>query len=95
MSNFQVIHCPRCKTDINIPSLTKEEKMELTSTKFNKGEISTIEMLRTLAELDLKEAKAVVTHLNKAGHCNRCNYDSLQGENMFCPKCKSFNLNWP
>jgi uncharacterized paraquat-inducible protein A len=93
MNDLNIIHCARCKTDIKMPSLTKDEKADLVILNNAKGRTLAIEQVRLKTGLDLKESKALVIHMNKLGHCNRCDHTLLQGENITCPKCKSFNLN--
>lgn len=94
MNDLQIIHCTRCKSDIKIPPLTTEQKKEIKSIRERRGMGSMLERIRKITELDLMGSKILALHVNQIGHCNRCNYDKLQGENQICPKCKSFNLNW-
>lgn len=94
MNDSLIKHCARCKTDIKIPPLTTEQKNELKTVREKQGMGSTLARIREITRLDLRDSKILAIHINEAGHCNRCNYDQLQGENQICPKCKSFNLNW-
>ena len=94
MSNLKTIHCARCKADIKIPSLTTDEKKDLAMLNQAKGSAFAIAQVRVKTGFDLKESKALIMHMNRLGHCNRCDYMLLQGENVTCPNCKAFNLNW-
>lgn len=94
MNDFVIEHCARCKTDIKIPVLTAGQKKELGTIREKIGMGSTLARIREITSLDPRNSKILAIHINEAGHCNRCNYDKLQGENQICPKCKSFNLNW-
>jgi hypothetical protein len=86
-------YCKRCKLDLNIPELTEEEKLEIWSIKDQS--MLAIKAIMDFGNLNLKEAKAIETHINeKYGQCNRCNKSDLVSENVECPKCKAFNLNW-
>jgi predicted Zn-ribbon and HTH transcriptional regulator len=80
--------------DIKLPPLTMEQKKEIKAIRERQGMGSVLERIRKITELDLRDSKILAIDVNEAGHCNRCNYDKLQGENQICPKCKSFNLNW-
>jgi hypothetical protein len=88
------IKCAKCKTEVIIPSLTQEQKLGIIKAYQHSGDVFAIEMIRNLTRFALHEAKALYLHLNDNKHCNRCAYDSLVGENVVCPKCKAFNLNW-
>jgi predicted Zn-ribbon and HTH transcriptional regulator len=94
MNDFSIKRCARCKTDIRIPSLTTDQKKEIKTARKKQGMGSTLAKIREITNLDLRDSKALVIHIYEAGHCNRCTYDKLQGENQICPRCKSFNLNW-
>ena len=94
MNEFLIKYCARCKTDIKIPSLTIELKNEINTVRKKQGMGSTLASIRKITTLDLVDSKILAIHINNAGHCNRCNYNELKGENAISPKCKAFNLNW-
>ncbi|SHG74651.1 hypothetical protein SAMN04488109_1659 [Chryseolinea serpens] len=94
MNDLQIKHCPRCKNDIKIPPLTTEQKKELQTIRERQGMGSLLERIRKITALDLIDSKILTIHINKTGHCNKCIYANLKGENQICPECKSFNLNW-
>jgi hypothetical protein len=92
--NSLMFNCSKCGSSIKIPAWTKQEKGEITKSIQQNGKPATVELIKRKAGFDLKEAKALATHYNNIGYCNRCNFGELQGENVFCPKCNAFNLNW-
>lgn len=86
-------HCKRCNLDLNIPELTEEEKLEIWGMK-DQSMLAT-KAIMAFGNLSLIEAKAIETHINKKyGQCTRCDKPDLVGENVECPKCNAFNLNW-
>jgi len=84
-------YCKRCKFELKIPNFTEEEKLTI----WGLSSIVRIKKIMDLSKLDKREAKGLMVHINKKyGHCHRCNKTDLVGENVECPKCKTFNLNW-
>jgi ribosomal protein L7/L12 len=94
MTNLKIFHCLRCNSDVKVPFFTNDEKEKLKVLANVEKKVSAIEEVRKISGLDLKESKTLIIHLNKFGHCIRCDNNDLIGENLTCPKCKSFNLNW-
>jgi Zn finger protein HypA/HybF involved in hydrogenase expression len=90
-----VKHCSRCQADITIPALSPQVKVELMQLKNAQKPLHVVKIIQEKTGLGLAVAKGLTMHMNqKRGHCHRCNYGELRGENVICPKCKSLNLNW-
>jgi len=86
-------YCKRCKFQLSIPELTEEQKLKFWGIR-NEG-LFIIKELMSSTNLSKSEAKAIKIHINEGyGKCIRCNKLDLIGENIECPKCKAFNLNW-
>jgi uncharacterized paraquat-inducible protein A len=86
------MHCSRCGTDIKIPDLVQTDKEALLKILQANQPLLTIKKIRDKTDLNLADAKSLMQHLNvQKGHCHRCNYQALSGENVICPKCKSVN----
>ena len=94
MDTDKIFHCQRCDSKIKVPGLTVIEKEEIKSMMKSSGKLQAIAYLNKNSALDLADSKALILHFNDKGHCVRCNNNDLTGENVICPKCKSFNLNW-
>ncbi len=94
MKLLKVVHCKRCGANIKVPVLTIKQKIQLRRLKNGGKTLNAVDQVRHFVGYDLKEAKALALHINDQGHCNRCDFDDLQGENVICPKCQAFNLNW-
>ncbi len=90
------IQCKNCmpKEGIEIPTFAQSDKQQLLEWK----KVSPLHAVRQLMEVNQFShinAKYIITHINtEYGSCNRCNFDSLDQENITCPKCGSFNFNW-
>ncbi len=40
------------------------------------------------------KAKRVIAHFDEVyGQCHHCNFATLEGQSVTCPKCNSFNYN--
>jgi len=89
-----IFQCLRCNSTIKLPTLTLIQKDEIKTMMKTAGKLSTITYLSKITGLDIGDSKAVIMHLNNYGHCVRCENKNLIAENVVCPKCKSFNLNW-
>ena len=88
-------YCKKCKLELSIPNFSEEEKLTIWGLKAQNFSMFTIQKIRDFSELSLKDAKELMVHLNaNYGQCHGCNHLDLVGENIDCPKCKSFNLNW-
>ncbi len=94
MNIQNIYHCLRCNSTIKLPTLTFEQKDDIKEMMKTSEKLSTITYLSKITGLDISDSKAVIMHLNENGHCVRCKNKNLIGENVVCPKCKSFNLNW-
>jgi len=96
LQNFtEFKYCKRCHSELKIPNLSKLKKVELRKLEKENLPLQALKKLRTEHELTLREAKVLIVHINENyGHCIRCNFNELVKENIDCPKCKAFNLNW-
>ena len=93
--NKMMEYCKRCKTEIRIPEFSEEQRLEIWSMKALGMSLFAIKQIKDKSDLDLKESKVLLNHINtRYGDCIRCNNSKLEKENIECPKCKSFNLNW-
>ena len=87
-------NCKRCKCEIPIPDLSEEQKLEIWMLVRQRNLLA-INKIQEYGNLNLAEAKALRLHINDHyKNCIRCNYAGLVGENIECPSCKGFNLNW-
>lgn len=85
--------CNKCGFRLNIPNFTTVQKQEILKAK--DSSLIAIKMISDYSNLNLVDSKALFLHINKKhGHCIRCDNTGLVGENVDCPKCKAFNLNW-
>ncbi len=92
---MQNLNCKKCNIEIMIPDLTDEQKRELLEMKQAGLNIQVVQRIQDIAKLGLKNSKGLMEHINDTyGHCHRCNFQELDGENIICPKCKSVNTNW-
>lgn len=88
-----IIYCKKCKSEIVIPMLTEGQKLEIWG--LNDQSMIAIAKIAEYGKLNLTEAKKIHDHVNKEyGNCIRCNNTDLKGENVTCPKCNAFNINW-
>ena len=87
--------CGKCKFEIKIPDFSEEQKLIIWGLKANDFSMFAIKKIKDYTNLNLKDAKGLMMHINtKYGHCNHCKNTELTSENIECPKCKGFNLNW-
>jgi len=87
--------CLNCASTLKEFTKTEEDKLEIWAYKAGGFQLFGVKLLREQHRLSLKEAKAVMLHMNLVfGKCHRCDYDELESENIICPKCQSFNYNW-
>lgn len=90
-----IIHCIKCDYTLSIPDFSNYEKSKILEIMNQNSDLKVIPLIHEMTKLSMKDSKALCFHINKlTGHCHRCNYDRLVGENVTCPKCKSLNLNW-
>ncbi len=90
------IQCKHClpREGIEIPDFSPLEKQEIWEWK-QKSSVYAVKQLMVDKQFSLLHAKYIVTHLNKSyGHCNRCEFDQLDGEYITCPICNALNFNW-
>lgn len=87
-----IYYCCRCKCTIKIPNFSEEQKNKIWAVR---DKLIAIKIIQQYSELSIGEAKALKIHLNQHyGKCLRCKKDDLVGENVTCPKCKGFSVNW-
>ena len=92
---MEIYYCNKCKTDVKIPLLKEELKNELVALLENKKPLLAIKLIKENSNLGLFDSKVLIDHFDKEkGKCNRCNFDRLEGIELYCNKCKAFNLNW-
>ena len=88
------IKCERCKVEIVGVHFSEEQRLEIWGLIAQDLRLIAIKKIRDEYKLSHRDAKIIGSHLNKEyGKCHRCDFDNLQGENIVCPKCKSFNYN--
>lgn len=86
--------CNRCQWKIVELNWSEEQKLEIWGLVNQELRLFAVKKLRDNFNVNLKEAKGIVVHINKDfGKCIRCNFDQLSEENIECPKCKAFNYN--
>jgi hypothetical protein len=82
------------KYGVEIPNFNQSEKNELVKLTIQSPIRSTKYIINTF-NLSHKDAKYIVTHINKTyGQCNCCNVEGLNREYMDCPNCGALNFNW-
>jgi hypothetical protein len=86
--------CAKCETVLVLPdSLDSRERQEVARLR-RSDVMAAIEYLTQIHSLDLREAKAVASHIPPtAGECTRCHTPIPSGDST-CPRCRSLNLNW-
>lgn len=88
-------YCKKCNIELKIPNFSEEEKLTIWGLKVQDFSMFAIQTIRDYTDFNLKDAKGFIVHINKKyGQCHKCNYSNLVGENIECPECKGFNLNW-
>ena len=86
--------CEKCKSEVVGINFSEEQKLEIWALIAQDLKLFAIKKIRDEYKLSLRDAKIIGAHLNKEfGKCHRCDYEGLEGENIVCPKCKSFNYN--
>jgi len=91
-----IVKCKNClpKEGIDIPDFAISEKSKLIEFTIQ-SPLHTTNYLIDNVKLSHKDAKYIVTHINKIyGQCNRCKFDQLDEEYISCPKCGALNFNW-
>jgi Zn finger protein HypA/HybF involved in hydrogenase expression len=74
-------------------NLSAELKEEIGSIARENSRVQAMLDLNNKTHIGLKEAKGIVIHLtDKNSLCHRCK--TQLGEEEYCPKCRSLNLNW-
>ena len=87
--------CIRCDFEIKEANLSSSQKQEVMRLHAAGDVVKTVQYLKDSSGLDLANCKAILDHLSPVtGKCTRCANDSLAGEYVICPKCKSVNVNW-
>jgi hypothetical protein len=87
--------CLKCNSQIVIPLITEEHKYEIWGAVVEGMPMWAIKFVMDYTSLNTIESKVLVKHINKTtGTCFNCNYKGLKEENINCPKCRAFNLNW-
>ena len=86
--------CPRCVTDVELPDeLTLPTRMHVANTA-RTDSVSAVRTLHATGGLTLRQAKAYVAHVTRAGgQCHRCKYVFTILGPSFCPGCSAFNIN--
>lgn len=88
-------YCKQCNFNLKIPFFTEEEKFVIWMNKKNARMILAMHKVLENNNLYLNQTKALINHLSIIyKQCIRCKENNLIGENIECPKCKAFNLNW-
>ena len=93
---MQQLGCYRCNKDkvYEIPVFERDDRDKLIKLKIEASILVVKELIQSY-RLNHSTAKFITAHINITnGKCNRCNYSSLEDENIICPKCKSLNFNW-
>ncbi|WP_348710326.1 hypothetical protein [Tenacibaculum sp. 190524A05c] len=93
---MQQLSCPRCSKEkvFEVPFFGKDERDKLVKLKIKSSILLVKELIQSF-KLSHSTSKFIAAHINKTnGKCHRCNYSSLDGKNIICPKCKSLNFNW-
>ena len=90
------LNCPICKAEVFVPDdLSAELKGEIGSVARENGRVQAMLELNNKTHIGLSESKAIVIHLiDKNGLCHKCKTQLAKGEEEYCPKCRSLNLNW-
>jgi hypothetical protein len=90
------LNCPKCKAEVVLPDdLSAELKSEIGSIARETGRMQAMLELNNKNRMGLRDAKAIVIHLSdKNGLCHKCKAQLATGEEEYCPKCRSLNLNW-
>lgn len=90
------MNCTRCNHSelFEVPDFSLEEKKKLLKIRRSSVILLVKEFLDNYG-IPHASAKFIASHLNtENGHCHRCDFAHLSGENVTCPKCKSLNMNW-
>jgi hypothetical protein len=86
--------CKRCKNYIPSIDFTEEKMLELWGLVYQDLKLFAVKKLIDELGTSHRDAKTIVDHMNgNYGKCRRCNFEELDGENVECPKCGTFNYN--
>lgn len=88
--------CKKCfnGNEVEIPDFTTDQKQHLSEIAI-RTPMHAIKFLADTFSVSLTDAKFILNHINHTyGHCKRCNYNTLTGEYINCPKCGTLNFNW-
>src|SRR5262245_11183783 len=87
--------CKRCRVSFPLPELAAAERERVAASLREDQHIHAILLLRQMAGLNLRDAKAVEMHVTRArGICVRCRGPLPASGQTECPKCGSLNLDW-
>ncbi len=86
--------CKKCNTEVLTITFSEEMKLEIWGMVSQDLKLFAVKKLIDEYQYSHKEAKTVITHMNKDfGKCHQCNFSKLEKEYAECPKCKAFNYN--
>jgi hypothetical protein len=85
--------CKNCGAEIIELNFTEQQKSEITKIVKTESKLACVKKMMEEYSLNHYVAKSITTHLNNYRTCHKCNFEELVGENIECPKCKSFNYN--
>src|SRR5262245_41172657 len=73
MTSRTTVHCKLCRATFPLPTLADAERNRVVSSVRDGQHIQAIHLLRQVAELDLRDGKAVEMHITRTrGVCIRC-----------------------
>ena len=91
-----IFQCERCGAAWSMGSLLSDSVQRAVAEIVHSGQIIPAVRRLTSEGIDLKDSKAIVSHLCRtSGKCHRCGADLVEKTEVEnCHKCKSLNLNW-
>lgn len=87
--------CKKCSNEIPELNFTEDQKLEIWGLAAQNMKIFLVSKLIHECKMSHSDAKVVAMHIHcENGHCVKCNFKNLTGENVECPKCHAFNYNF-
>ena len=92
---MEAFYCINCNQEIAIPEMSEDLRKELLKERRSGFTLKAIQLVNKETDLDLLQSKIFIHHLNKEqGKCHSCGFQPLEVENVMCPNCRAFNINW-
>jgi hypothetical protein len=94
-ASHAMVYCKRCQASFPVPDLSEPDRDRIASSVRAGQHVQATTLLRELAGLDIRDAKAVEMHITRTpGVCVRCRRQLPGLGETECPQCGSLALDW-